>query len=212
MSVLAAAVAAGGPSPWLTFTASVIGGGVVGTAISTYVTSGREGRAARAKVREFLADTEDLRWLDADYQEFRKALSRLDSAALIARFDRSLIHRYTFLATVSHYTEIKERDEFPHLPPRSLPLELAVLMEGLVATLANEAWRPRLWRFRKKRYIWVIDKMITRRREEHPEWAWDAPMFRPVLMTKEPGLRALLARSWRRAAATSSPSTSKRTV
>jgi hypothetical protein len=201
VSVLAAA---GGPSPWLTFAASVIGGGVVGTVISTYVTTGREGRAARAKVRECLADTEDLRWLDSDYQEFRKAISRLDSAALIARFDRSLIHRYTYLATTAHYTEIKERAEFPNLPLRSLPLELAVLMEGLVATLANEAWRPRLWRFRKKRYIWIIDKTIAQRRDEHPEWAWDAPMFRPVLMTKEPGLKAFLARRCRPGSVTES--------
>jgi hypothetical protein len=106
-----------------------------------------------------------------------------------------MIHRYTYLATVAHYTELKERAENPQLPPRSLPLELAVLMEGMVATIANEAWRPRFWRFRRKRYIWVIDKTIARRRDEHPEWAWNAPIWRPVLMTKEPGLRAFLKRS-----------------
>jgi hypothetical protein len=121
---VSAIVAGGGPSPWLTFAASIVSAGLVGTLISTYVAVGREGRAARAKVRECLADTEDTRWLDADYQEFRKALTRLDSAAIIARFDRSLIHRYTYLAEVAHYTEITERAESPWLPPRTLPLEL----------------------------------------------------------------------------------------
>ena len=156
----------------------------------------RPGRpAARAKVRECLADTEDTRWLDADYQEFRKALSRLDSAALIAKFDRSLIHRYTYLAEVAHYTEVTKRVENPHFPPRSLPLELAVLLEGVVATIANEAWRPRLWRFRKKRFLWVIDQTIRARRVEHPEWSWNATLFRPALMATEPGMKAALRRA-----------------
>jgi hypothetical protein len=124
-------------SPWLTFAASIIGGGAVGTLISTYVTVGREGRTARAKVREYLAETEDLRWLDADYQEFRKALTRLDAVAIIARFDRSLIHRCTYLAQVAHYTEIGERREHDWLRPRTLPLELAALLEGAVAAIAN---------------------------------------------------------------------------
>ena len=119
---------------------------MTGTLVSTYVTGGRERRAARAKVRECLAETENTRWLDADYQEFRKALIRLDSAAIIARFDRALIHRYTYLAEVAHYAEIVQKGETDWLPPRTLPIELATLLESVVVMIANEAWRPRFWR------------------------------------------------------------------
>jgi hypothetical protein len=179
-------------SPWLTFAASIIGGGAVGALISAYVTAGREGRTARAKVRECLAETEDLRWLDADYAEFRKALTRLEAAAIIARFDRSLIRRYTYLAQVAHFTEMAERREHDWLPPRTLPAELALLLEGTVVTITHDAWRPRLWRFRRKQFLWVLDKTIERRRAEHPEWSWTSVLFTPRLMTKQPGLRAAL--------------------
>jgi hypothetical protein len=142
-----------------------------------------------------LADTEDTRWLDADFREFRKALTRLDSVALIARFDRSLILRYTYLAMVARYTEIAERAENPHLPPRTLPLDLAMLIESVVVKIADGVWQPWIWRFRKKHYIWALDKMITRGRDQRPEWSWNATIFRPALMTKEPGMRAGLTRS-----------------
>ena len=178
----------------VTLVVAALTGGAIGTVITTYVTTGRDGRAARAKVRECLAETEDLRWLDADFQEFRKALSRLEAAAIIARFDRSLIHRYTYLATVAHYQEIRERAEMPDLPARSLPLEMAALLEGVVATIANEAWRPRFWRFRRQRFVWVLDKILAQRQAEHPDWAWDVTLFKPKPMTREPGIRAAVKR------------------
>lgn len=177
-----------------TVVSSALAGGITGPIVTTYVTAGRDGRGARAWVRECLAETEDLRWVDADFQEFRKALSRLESAAMMARFDRGLIFRYSYLATVARYQELRERAELPDLPPRTLPLELAALLEGVLATIANEAWRPRFWRFRRKRHIWVLDKVIARRQAEHPDWAWNVTLFRPGLMTSEPGIRAATKR------------------
>jgi hypothetical protein len=194
------AVSAIAASPWLTFVASLIGGGVIGTLVSTYVTAGRDKREARAKVRELLAETEDLRWLDADYAEFRKALTRLESAAIIARFDRALLVRYTYLAQVARLAEIVTLRQFPDVPPRSLPVKLSALMEIVVTILANEAWRPRFWRFRRKRNIWVIDQMITSQRAERPNWSWDAVMIKPRLMTQRPGLEAAVERGLTRAA------------
>lgn len=176
----------------ITVVAAALTGGLAGTIVTTYVNVGKDGRAARAKVRGILAEAEDLRWLDADFAEFRKALSRLEAAAIIARFDREVIHRYTFLATVAHYQEIREQGQ--NLPPRTLPLELALLLEGAVITIANEAWRPRLWQFRRKRFIWVLDKNIAAREAEHPEWAWNVTLYRPRLMTKEPGIRGRVHR------------------
>jgi hypothetical protein len=178
----------------LPLTVASLAGGAIGTVVTTYVGAGREGRAARARVRECLAETEDLRWLDADFQDFRKALSRLEAAAIIARFDRSLILRYTYLANVAHYQEISERAALPDLPARSLPLGLAALLESVLAVIANEAWRPRFWRFRRKRYIWVLDKMTARRQAEHPDWAWNVTPFKPRLMTREPGIKAAVKR------------------
>jgi hypothetical protein len=177
-----------------TLIAGLLSGGIAGTIVTTFVSAGRDGRTARAKVRECLADTEDRRWLDADFAEFRKALTRLEAAAIIARFDREMIHRYTYLATVARYQEIREKADSPDLPPRTLPLELAALLEGVVVTISNEAWRPRFWRLRRKRFIWVLDQHIRKRAVEHPDWAWNVTLFRPRFMTKEPGVKAVLKR------------------
>lgn len=49
-----------GTPAWVIIVTSIVGGGVVGSLVSTYVTSGREGRQARAKVRECLFETEIL--------------------------------------------------------------------------------------------------------------------------------------------------------
>lgn len=173
---------------------AALAGGIAGTLISTYVTAGRDGRTARAGVRERVADTEELRWLDADFAEFRKALTRLEAAAIIAKFDRALIDRYKYLATVAHYQEIRERDADPGLPLRTLPLDLAALLEGTVAMIANEAWRPRFWRFRKKRIVWVVDKAIESCQLRHPEWAWNVTLLKPKPIAQEPGPKAAVRR------------------
>jgi hypothetical protein len=108
--------------------------------------------------------------------------------------------RYTYLAQVARLAEIVTLRQFPDVPPRSLPVKLSALMEIVVTILANEAWRPRFWRFRRKRNIWVIDQMITSQRAERPNWSWDAVMIKPRLMTQRPGLEAAVERGLTRAA------------
>jgi len=49
------------------------------------------------------------------------------------------VARY-YPAEVAHYTEIAEKARIHTFRHGPLPLELAVLLEGVVATIANEAF------------------------------------------------------------------------
>lgn len=192
---------------WLIIISSIVGGGVVGSIVSTYITSGREARVARAKVRERLFVAEHLRWADSDYQEFRQAISKLEATALIARTPRELVQRYIYIAEVAHYTEIWWRKDceqrgFPQMSPRSLPLDLAELVDRTILILVTHLWHPWSWRFRRKRSVWFIDRMISRAEEIHPNWTWNPTILRPVWIEREPGLRGVIRGLRKRIAST----------
>jgi hypothetical protein len=185
------------PDAWLTFVGSVLGGGIAGTAISTYVTATRQGRKARASVRRRLADAENLRWCDEDTKDFRRALTRLEAAALLARVDRRLIQRYSWLATVARYQDALEQASVLGLPPRYLPVQLAALLDHAVETIALAVWHPARWRRRRKRAIWALDRHTAYLQDGFPGWAWNVTLSRPALMpAEEPGIGAAVRRWW----------------
>ena len=196
MEALAAAqqVPSAGPPLWATIIISVVSSGLVASLVSTYLTNGRESRSARAKVRERLSETEDTRWMDADYQEFRKALSRLESSALIAGVPRGMVLRYAYLAEVAHYTEMSERNQNESLPPRSLPVELARLLESVVQELSVYLWHPWRSRFKAKRRIWALDTLVEQMKNHQPDWSWNVTLYRPRPHLREPGLKGALNR------------------
>jgi hypothetical protein len=182
--------AANGPPLWVPIISSVVGGGIVGSFVSAYLTSGREGRAARAKVRECIFETENTRWADADYQKFHEALSKLEAAALIAKAPRELVERYVWLAEVAHYTEVAQRRENEFFPPRSLPLPLAALVRMSVEELTNHLWHPWSYRFRRTRSLWKIDQEAIHLIKEFDSWTWTVYPTPVRLGTKKPGFRA----------------------
>jgi hypothetical protein len=62
VATMPVAASGGGLSGWVSFLSAMIGGGVVGSLISTYVTASREERAARAKVLACVFAVESTRW------------------------------------------------------------------------------------------------------------------------------------------------------
>ena len=174
---------------WLQTVFAIFGGGVFGSLVSTVLTAGRDGRSARATVRERLSAAEDLRWTDSDYKEFRRAVSELESAALMARVDPGLIERYVYIATVAHYTELQERQRNPGYPPRTLPLELANVVEYTLLRIIHELWAP-WYRHRAGRSKWAIDNLTRQALRRNPGWAWNTALTVPNRVAREPGVVA----------------------
>ena len=189
-----AAAASTGTPVWVTISVSAVGGGVIASLVSTYLTTGREGRQARAKVRELLFETEDTRWTDTDYKLFRQALSRLEAAALIARAPRKIVARYSYLANVAHYTQLAKEKANPGYPPRGLPYDLAALVDLTIGVLIEHLWHPVSKKRHVKRGIWLIDRAIERTKEKHPDFAWNVQIFTSRTVTREPGLRGVIHR------------------
>jgi hypothetical protein len=192
--IAAAAATDIGTPVWVTIAASIIGGGVVASLVSTYIASGREGRQARAKVREFLFETEDTRWTDTEYKLFRQALSRLEAAALIAKAPREIVARYAYLANVAHYTQLAKEKADPNYPPRGLPIELAALVDMTIAILIDHLWHPLSKRRHIKRGTWLIDRAINLTKNEHSDFSWNVQLFYRRSVTKEPGIKGVIDR------------------
>jgi hypothetical protein len=193
VKVAATSTSTGTPA-WVMIAGSIVGGGVVGSLISTYVTSGREGRQARAKVRECLFDTENTRWTDTDYKLFREAVSRLEASALIARAPREIVRRYVYLAEVAHYTQLAKEKSDPGYPPRGLPLDLAVLVDMAIAILVEHLWSPWSKRHLVKHGAWVIDRGVETNKRRNPDFTWNVQLLRWKPITKEPGIRGFIHR------------------
>jgi hypothetical protein len=168
---------------------------VFGSLTSAILSSNKEGRTARGRVREILFKTENLRWVDQDYTEFRRALAELEAAALIAQVPREVVVRYAWLAEVAHYTELNWRQTNPSAPERSLPLDLALLLDITIHLTVLPMWKSIFRGRRWKSSIWQIDQATKRVRKRHPDWSWQAPMLSPVRLSKEPGLAARILRS-----------------
>ncbi len=192
VSAMPVAASSGGLPGWVSFFSAMVGGGVVGSLVSTYVTASREGRAARAKVLTCVSAVESTRWADVDFAQFRQALSELEAAALVARAPRQLVLLYGYMAEVAHYTEVAKRQEYPQWPPRSLPAKLselvAVTKESLVEQLRHP-WMGRLRVGRRQRRRWLrkLSDLIATHREEFPDWAWVTGPLVPKLTPEEPG-------------------------
>lgn len=192
--ILAAAASNPTTPTWLTITLSIVGGGVVGSLVSSYLTSSRDGRQARAKVQECLFETEDTRWTDTDYREFKRAASRLEAAALIAKAPHEIVRRYLYLADVAHYTQLAKEKENAAYPPRGLPLELAALVQMTIIILSSHLWHPLSKRRIIKHGVWLIDRSIESTKKANPDYTWNVQLFTWKPLMKEPGIRGVIHR------------------
>jgi hypothetical protein len=182
------AVAAAQAPAWLQLAVSALGGGVFGSLTSTVIASNREGRAARARVRELVFTCENLRWGDADYNDFQRALTELEAAAMIAQLHPLTIGRYTYIAQVARATNARMQDHHPD-HERVLPLELHWLVNHTVQLVTGPLWKR--WHRRSwKLAAWQIDEPTMQMRKENPDWAWNYPTWKPLRIQKEPGVAA----------------------
>jgi hypothetical protein len=172
---------------WLTLITAVIGGGIVGSIVSTFLSTGKDGRESRAKARECLSRVEDARWEDTEYREFRKLLSEFESSALIARTPQDLVKRYTYLAELGRREALRAHENLPNTN-RALPVDLSSLIDACVIIIVHYLWRPRWQSIRSKRSVWVIDRGITITEKDKPEYNWNVG-WRPLAQTKEPGIK-----------------------
>jgi hypothetical protein len=173
---------------WVALITSIIGGGLIGSIVSTYLSNGKDNRQARAKAREFLFSVEDARWEDTEYRVFRKAISEFESAALIARVSPELVRRYAYLATLGRREAIKAHEEFPEMVNRGLPVELSPLIEAQTLIIINSLWHPYRERFTRKRSAWVVDQAVERLKRDRPDFSWNVG-WRPKPLAIEPGIR-----------------------
>jgi hypothetical protein len=72
-----------------------LGGGAVGTIITTYGTQTYQRREARAAGRETLRYAEDLAYVQSEHKDIKATLARLETSAMLAGLPRKLteLHR-----------------------------------------------------------------------------------------------------------------------
>lgn len=91
--------------PWLQVITSLIAA-VIGGIVAPQVSQAKDRRAARAAVREKVADVDALRWNDESYIEYRRAVAVFESAAILARVPRHIV--LGFLRAVDDAREASE--------------------------------------------------------------------------------------------------------
>jgi hypothetical protein len=121
-------------------------GTVVGAAVVSWLGQGRERRAARADVREKVAEVEALRWADEPYQDFRRAVAALEAAAIVARVPRPPIRRYVHAAEAARGASVVMDDVGPNGEAGGVLLDhekkndVDVALEGLSFALWHPSW------------------------------------------------------------------------
>jgi hypothetical protein len=128
-------------STWLPVISS-LGAAVVGGIVAPQLLQSRERRASRAAVREKIAEVEVLRWEDEPYQEFRKAIAALESAAMIARVPRHPVQEYVRAAEQARHASQVHPGGPDGEPITTLDEEHDELVQGALDRLSRLLWRP----------------------------------------------------------------------
>jgi hypothetical protein len=183
-----------------TIVASVLGGGVAGTFVSTYVSSTREARAARADLARRILDVEMARWNYVDFQEFRQAAAALEAAAIIAHVPRPVVQQYLYMARVGRRTEQIQMDSPGGIPGGAIPSDLAQLIEMAVETLSAQLWHPRRARLSWKTRVGSLNRVIDRLRSRQPAYGWLTGPADRLLDLNLAGSFVRLGRRFRRSA------------
>ncbi|SFG72483.1 hypothetical protein [Amycolatopsis regifaucium] len=132
---------------WLQVLTSLIAA-LIGGAVSPQVTQAKDRRAARAAVREKVAEVDALGWHDEPYPDFRRAVAALEAAAILAGVPRSKVLRFT-QAVIEARNSSETYDEGPDGEPltvRGTAEEEA--MRGAIEDLSRSLWHPWLEKLR----------------------------------------------------------------
>jgi hypothetical protein len=118
-----------------------LGGAVVTSIVSPLVTQRMDRRQLRAAALRGVGAVERARWGDVDWEEFRKAVVELRSAALVGGAGRELTERYLLLAQVARHAS----DDAIVLQgdlEGGIPKPLAELVHLAAAALVDHLWHP----------------------------------------------------------------------
>lgn len=140
---------------WLQLVSSLVAA-LIGGVIAPQITQSKERRAARAVVRERIADVESLRWLEYPYTDFKRALAALEAAALVARVPRTAVQRYVRASEAARGAMKEAPGAGPHGEDASYLLSDAP--EALAPASALEELSAALW------HPWLVRLPFARHR------------------------------------------------
>ena len=154
-------------SSWLAIIFTTLGGGAVGSIVTTYGTQTRERRAARAKARDSLRRVQRAARpqpgllppvANAGHSALLAALDDLDTNAMLAGLPSGLVTLYRE-ATVRYWVKVVTAGTFSEMIADDQTLVAGRVMHQSAALLATATWQPwrsapyRAWRTRRLRQV-----------------------------------------------------------
>lgn len=85
-------------SIWMTAATSLVAA-IIGGVISPQMSQAQERRAARAALRDKIAELDALLWADIPYHEYARAVGVFESAAIMARIPRPVARQFVMVHT-----------------------------------------------------------------------------------------------------------------
>lgn len=161
-----------------------IGGALISSVLGPYFTQSKERRQARADVLNALMQVEDTRWADQEttYVDFRKAITTLKAAALVAGINSDITDTYTRLAAIARRTSQDNYEEAPdeEMASGAIPIELSDLTRDAAEVLITGIRRPFTSRWQRRQLLKAIaakTKEVKKDPHTYPPINWDAKDF-----------------------------------
>jgi hypothetical protein len=144
------------PSGWLPLILTTLGGGVIGSLITTYGTQTRDRRAARADVRTRLVHAENLARLpEPPHAQLTAAIEAVENAALIAKVPRYIVTLYRDTRTLAYATRLstppdqRRQEDSPNVVSGRVAHQATILL----ATTLWHPWLSALIRWHRARQL-----------------------------------------------------------
>lgn len=120
-----------------------LSGALVTSVLGPIVAQRRERRDTRADVLRAISTLETTRWAPREWDDFRKGVSTLWAAALVANAPRALVAEYIQLAYVARRASERSWEELPDEEHSGgIPGDLASLTRDAAATVIDHIWHP----------------------------------------------------------------------
>ena len=130
-------------------------GALISSLVAPYILQTKERRVIRAQALNAIFEVELSRWAEGtDYQKFRKDITTLRAAALVARVDRKMLEHYVYLAAVSRFCSDNDLAGDPEEEYRGMiPSELSNLTQSVAEDLTILLWHPLRSRPFKRKHL-----------------------------------------------------------